>query len=219
MLNLDNLDDSSEEEKYVPKQHKDCPRLYSHTYVVGKTGSGKTNFVYNFLLGPYKMDYTRVYLLIPGDEPKVDKIQKRFHKLSEKVPELGRVLHRFRDYKDIPELSEEDKNHLTLLIIDDMITARPPAKIMDYFIRGRKYNFTIFFLSQTYRGGNVTIRSQCSNYILFNVDNKELGKAMEEISAVHKDTFIKWFRECQKTPYTPLCYINNEFRKGISERL
>jgi hypothetical protein len=124
-------------------------KLPCNMVVAGATGSGKTNFLMNFITGTNA--FTRFYLYAKAlDEPFyayfIDKIRKLEDDMKIKL------LYCSNDLADLPPVTALDRKENSLFICDDMVTDKSKnlAQVSEYFIRGRKENCSSIFISQSY---------------------------------------------------------------------
>lgn len=124
---------------------------------------------------------------------------------------------------DLPDPDSFDKSEVNLIIFDDMVVERDQKVIEDLFIRGRKRNASLIYLSQSYFDIPKTIRLNCNYVILFNLGNKRELTELHKVYAtrIDKDEFMKLYREATNTPYSFLMIDNKtqhlcqSFRKGF----
>jgi len=127
--------------------------------VVAPSGSGKSKFITNlitlFCKGHGTFD--NIYIFCKSrDEP-------LYKYLSDKSKGLIEI---HEDLSKLPPINELKSCNQTLIIFDDMVTdISKHSTIQEYFIRGRKRNASIMFLSQSYYGTPKIIR-QNVNYLV-----------------------------------------------------
>ena len=75
--------------------------------------------------------------------------------------------------------------------------------LKDLFIRCRKLNISLCFLTQSYFSVPKDVRLNCTHYILFKLHNKrELqNSAINHSSDIDYKDFIKIYRDCTKKLY------------------
>ena len=130
----------------------------------------------------------------------------------------------------LPNIEDYNKNRRrkVLIIFDDMISHVMSDKkaqqiLKDLFIRCRKLNISLCFLTQSYFSVPKDVRSNCTYYILFKIYNK---RKLQNIAIAHsaninyKD-FIKIYRDFTKEPYNFLTIdtVNNKLFKNFDETL
>lgn len=126
--------------------------------VSAPSGSGKTNFVLNLIKkmsggeGTFK-DITIVTK--NKDEP-------LYRYLSKIAPEI--VIKEGMSGLPILDKMEKKENHL--VIVDDLLLEKDQTPIINYYIRCRKLNCSIAYLSQSYFDIPSLVRKNCS-YMVF----------------------------------------------------
>jgi GTPase SAR1 family protein len=188
--------------KVYPKRHN-C-RLFLHSIracIIGKSGCGKTNLMFNLLLGKFNnndyLDYDNLYifskslhqpmhqLLIKGLEAGLTKAQilecilKQRHKV-EKVGDPQIQVHCFEDADDVSDLADIDPNLKTLFIFDDIMLEKQD-KVESYYTHDRHNNIDCFYISQNYaKLPKKTIRENANLFILFPQSKSNLDYFYEE---------------------------------------
>ena len=94
----------------------------------------------------------------------------------------------------------------------------------DLFIRCRKLNISLCFLTQSYFPVPKDVRLNCTHYILFKLNNKrELQNvAIKHSADIDYKDFIKIYRVCTKEPFNFLTIDttkDNKFIKNFNETL
>ena len=96
-----------------------------------------------------------------------------------------------------------------LIVFDDMIgdimsNKEFQAVVKELFIRCRKLNISLAFITQSYFSVPKDVRLNSTNYLIMKINNK---KELQNIAITHsadidyKD-FMKIYRECTKEPYS-----------------
>lgn len=178
--------------------------LPGHLLVVGYTGSGKTNWIRNFIdsVGVF----TKIYLFAKDlDEP----LWKSF---IDKMKAVSKALHGHdilfvsSDIGQLPNPDDIDKKHNNLFIFDDMITEKEARlrTASEYFVRIRKQNGCCAFLSQSYFKIPQLIRQQASyNAIL------KLGTVGDMVRIMRENDMLDLGKEGLKKVYNETCGKNN----------
>ncbi len=89
------------------------------------------------------------------------------------------------DAKDLPSVDSFDKMEHNLLICDDLITEdkKSLALLDPYFVRGRKKEISMFFLTQGFFNVPKLIRKNINYMIIMKMKNtKDLGRILTEFS-------------------------------------
>ena len=93
--------------------------------------------------------------------------------------------------------------------------------LKELFIRCRKLNISLCFLTQSYFSVPKDVGSNCTRYVLFKLNNKrELQNiAINHSSDIDYKDFIKIYRNCTKERYNILTIdtVNNKLYKNFNE--
>ena len=156
MINFDNYVNENK-----TKHNKNWPYIPDHPYrilIIGGSGSGKTNVLLNLI--DNQPDIDKIYLY--AKDPYKAKYQYKIN-ICQKV-----VLKRFNDPKasiensnhicDVYKNTDEynvDKDRKILIVLDDMIADIIKNKklnliVTELFIRGRKLDISLAFITQSY---------------------------------------------------------------------
>ena len=208
-----NFDDYTNENKtnHNPK----WPYIPDHPYrilTIGNSGSGKTNALLNLI----------------NDQPDIDKIylyakdpyKQKYQYLIKKREKVG--LDHFDDdntfieysndmqniYKNIEDYNLGKKRKI-LISSDDMIADMINNKklnpiVTELFIRGRKLNISIVFITQSCFKVPKDVRLNSRHFFIMKILNK---KELQQIALNHSSDidfkdFMKIYKECTKEPYS-----------------
>jgi hypothetical protein len=148
--------------------------------VIGCSGSGKTNLTIN-LFNMFSC-FTHTYLFSKNlKEPLYKLFIDKMSKVSKK---LGKELITFsEDIKQLPDVNTFDPKESNLIILDDMIleNKKDLAKVEELFIRSRKNNVSMIFISQSYFHIPKMIRRN-SDYIIIKKiqSSRDLSRILNE---------------------------------------
>ena len=125
----------------------------------------------------------------------------------------------------------ENRNKKVLIIFDDMIadimrSEKFKAIVKELFIRCRKLNISIFFITQSYFITPKDARLNSTDYILMKIGNKKELKSIAEENSGHlyfKD-FLKIYNNCTDKPYSFMMVdtrptTRETFKKNFDEPL
>ena len=111
-------------------------------------------------------------------------------------------------YKNIDEYNA-DKERKILLVFDDIITDMINNKklnsvVTDLFIRGRKLNISLVFITQSYFKVPKDVRLNSTHFFIMKIPNKrELQQiALNHSSDINSKDFIKIYKKCTAEPYS-----------------
>jgi len=156
-------------ERYLLKQHN--PHFDVHhiklpfrMIICGNSGSGKTQTLLNLL---YNMPDTFEKIFITTkckDEP-------LYNFLEDKLGDHG--LQITEGISELPDLDGFDKTQSSLVILDDLVNepAKQQRPICDYFIRARKKNCSLIYITQSYYQVPKLIRDNITYLIIKQVSS------------------------------------------------
>ena len=135
-------------------------------------------------------------------------------------------------YKNIEEYNPNKKRKI-LIVFDDMIADMLSNKklnpiVTELFIRGRKLNISLVFITQSYFAVPKNIRLNSMHYFIMKIPNKqELQQiAFNHSSDIDFKDFMNLYKKCTAKPYSflvidaTLASDNpSRFRKNLLERI
>jgi len=143
--------------------------LNSRNLVCGPSGCGKTSFVANFLkLSPNTFEHIYVLCKCVENDPIYEMMRDKlkgsitFYTLPSQIPNLNTLSDKY-----------EKKCNICFIIDDYVDVASKFPIIDDIFLRGRKFELTTFFLTQSYFRTNLFWRHQLNNVIIFRLTSKK----------------------------------------------
>ena len=203
-----NFDEYANENKI--EHNSKWPYIPDHPYrilIIGGSGSGKTNVLLNLINN--QPDIDKIYLY--AKDPYEIKYQYLINK-REKA-----ALDHFDDPKDFMEYSNdmqdvykniEDYNPIkrrkVLIVFDDMIADminknKLNPVVTELFIRGRKLNISIAFISQSYFKVPKNVRLNSTHFLIMKI---ELRIALNHSSDIVFKDFMKIYKKCTAKPYS-----------------
>ena len=174
--------------------------------IVGGSGSGKTNVLLNLINN--QPDIDKIYLYAK------DPYEAKYHYLINKRKKVG--LDHLKDPKAFMEYSNDmedvyknienynpGKKRKILIVFDDMIADMINNKklnpvVTELFIRGRKLNISIVFITQSYFRVLKDVRLNSTHFFIMKIPNKrELQQiALNHSSDIDFKDFIKIYKKC-----------------------
>ena len=181
-------------------------------FIIGGSGSGKTNTLLNLINEQH--DINKIYLYARDlNEPKY-KILIKNHKdagikhLND--PDAFIECSNMMDdvYDNIHDNNSSRKRKI-FIVFDDMIADIMTTKkcqaiiIKELFIRCRKLNISLVFITQSYFSVPKDVRLNSTQYLIMKINNK---RKLQNITINHSadidyQDFIKIYRECTKETY------------------
>ena len=204
MLNLDDIASNI-------KENKDNDGSF-RMLIKGPSGSGKTNTLLHLINNFHPIDKIYLYtkdtdekkyqFLINKREQAGIKILNDPHAFIEYSNDMNDVLHDINNYN-------KNRDKKVLIIFEDMIadimrSEKFKAIVKELFIRCRKLNISIFFVTQSYFRTPKDPRLNSTHYILTKIGNKKELKSIAEENSGHLDykDFLKIYNYCTKEPYS-----------------
>ena len=179
--------------------------------IIGGSGSGKTNALLNLI--KEQDDIDKIYLYAKDlSEPKyeflIKKLQDAGTKHSNDSNAFIECSNAMDDaYQNIGDYNPNRKRKI-LIVFDDMIADIMTNKnfqaiIKELFIRCRKLNTSLVFITKSYFSVPKDVRLSLTHYLIMKINNK---KELQNIAINHsagigyKD-FMKIYRKCTKELY------------------
>ena len=177
-----NFDDYVNENK--TKHNKNWPYTPDHPYrilIIGGSGSGKSNVLLSLIENQPDIDKTYLYAKDPCEAKYQHLINKRdsvgindfnnpkaFIKYSNDIHEV---------YKNIDEYNPNNKENKILIVFDNMIADMIHNKKLDsivteLFIRGKKLNISLVFITQSYFKLPKDVRLNTTHFFIAKIPNK-----------------------------------------------
>ena len=181
MYKMINFDDYTNEN--IIEHNSKWPYIPDHPYIIliiGSSGSGKTNALLNLINNQPDIDKIHLYAKDP--------YEKKYQYLINVREEVG--LDHFNDPKTFIEYSNdmrdvykniEDYNlgreRKILIVFDDMIADVINNKklnpiVTELFIRGRKLNISVVFITQSYFKVPKDVRLNFTHFFIMKILNK-----------------------------------------------
>ena len=202
----------------------DNPNFHLHHFkipfracIVAPSGSGKTNFLLNlielFSRGDQGTFQTINIITRNKDEP----LYRFLESISDQI-----VIK--EGLNNIPKLDKFDKELNHLVVFDDLVLEKDLGAICQYYIRARKLNVSVIFLSQSFFGTPKIIRNNCNYMILLKLSgNREVNMILSEFGlGVTKEQLLDIYQYATREKMQPLIIDleaepNQRFRKGFIE--
>lgn len=180
------------EEKIPQCQAAEAGILPKHPfrmYVVGASGSGKSNFILNLLTrkNMYKDYFDSILVVSPTAvhlDPNykvLDLPEEHFYEPDEDV--LERIM---EVQQEVVEKKGKEKAPKLLLVLDDIVSytnfTRSPM-LLKFAVMSRHWNISMMILSQAYHLIMKPVRLQMSSIVFFKGSNKELEVITEDFGA------------------------------------
>lgn len=184
--------------------------------VVAPSGSGKTNFVINLIrvFSQGKGTFTDITIVTRNkDEPLYNWLASQSDNI--KIME---------GMQNNPKLDDYDKKYNHLLIWDDLVLSKNLDPVCEYYLRARKKNVSLMFLSQSYVDIPKMIRKNSTYLVLFDLggSKREQDFIMREWAGdLDKDELRAIYEDATTEKLSPLIIKggkvkrNEKYRKGF----
>ena len=111
-------------------------------------------------------------------------------------------------YKDINDYNPDKENKI-LIFFDDMIAdminnKKPNSIVTELFIKGRKLNISLVFITQSYFKVPKGVRLNTTDFFIMKIPNKrELQQiAISHSSDIDFKNFVNIYKKCTKKPHS-----------------
>ena len=199
-----------------PNFHLHNLKLPFRMCIVAPSGSGKTNFLVNLLALFCDGDGTFADMIIitrNKDEP-------LYRWITDKCDQIRIV----EGLHNTPKLDQMDKKENHLVVWDDLVLSKDLSMVENYYIRARKLNCSVIFISQSYFKIPKLIRNNCSYMVLLKLSGqREVNIILSEFGlGVTKEQLMELYEYATAEKFSPLIIDmeadkEQRFRKGLKE--
>jgi len=107
-----------------------------------------------------------------------------------------------------PQLDKFDKDKNHLLVWDDLVLSKDLSMVENYYIRARKLNVSVIFISQSYYRIPKIIRNNCSYMVLLKLSGeREVNMILKEFGlGVTKEELIEIYEYATQEKFSPPHY-------------
>ena len=204
--------------------------------IIGGSGSKKTNALLNLINEQHDIDKTYLYAK-DLNEPRYEYLIKIWENAGiNHLNDSNTFIVCFNTMDDVDKNINDynpSRRWKILIVFDDMIADIMTNKefkaiIKELFIRCRKLNISLVFITQSYFSVPKDVRLNSTYYLIMKINNrKELQNiAINHSADIDYQDFIKIYRECTKEPYNFLTIDTTlpasdplRFRKNLFESL
>ena len=199
MLNLDNIVSNNRSSENDGRPFR--------MLIIGPSGSGKTNTLLHLIDKFHPIDKIYLYAKDTDEEKYQYLINKREQVGIKNLNDPYAFMEYSNDMNDILEdINNYNKNRdkEVLIIFDNMIadimrSEKFKTIVKELFIRCRKLNISIVFITQSYFRTPKDARLNSTHYILMKISNK---KELKSIAHLDFKDVLKIYHYCTKEPYS-----------------
>ena len=166
------------------KHNQKWPYIPGHPYrilIIGASGSGKTNALLNLINNQPDIDKIYLYAKDPHEAQYQFLINKRESTGQNHFNDPKAFIEYSNDMEDVYENIDEyniNKERKILIVFDDMIADMINNKklnsiVTELFIRGRKLNISLVFITQSYFKVPKDVRLNTTHFFITKFQTKE----------------------------------------------
>jgi hypothetical protein len=156
-----------------PNFHLHQLKLPFRALIVAPSGSGKTNFLINllYLFSQGRGTFADIHIITRNkDEPLYNWLSSKSEQIQIK-----------EGLENLPQLDAFDKEQNHLVVLDDLVLAKDQRQIEAYYIRARKLNCSVIYISQSYFRVPKIIRQNLTYLMLLKLSGqRELNLILAE---------------------------------------
>jgi len=201
-----------------PSFHLTGMSLPMRCLVVAPSGSGKTNWLINYLLAVSsgKGTFSKIQIITR------DKAEPLYEWLQSKTSQITIT----EGLSTLPPLDAKhfDKSENSLIVLDGLVLSRDLSSVEQYFIRCRKLNVSIIFLSQSYYRVPKMIRLNTNYLVILKLSGqKDANLVLSEYGlGVSKERLLEIYETATQEKFIPLIIDfeapkEERFRRGFKE--
>ena len=208
-----NFDDYVNENK--TQHNNNSAYIPDHPYrilIIGGSGSGKTNVLLNLIENQPDTDKMYLYAKDPYEAKYQYLINKREGVGINHFNDLKAFIEYSSDMHDVYKIIHEynpDKENKILIVFDDMIgdmirNKKLNSIVTELFIRGRKLNISLVFITQSDFKVPENVRLNTSHFFITLIPNK---RELQQIAINHSldistENFANIYGKCTAEPYS-----------------
>ena len=206
--------------KFIVKSHNPHIKIHNiklpfRMLICGSSGSGKTNTLLN-LMHIMPDTFEHIYIVVKcSDEPLYNFLKEKLEKVSFKITE---------GVESLPVLDKLDKESQTLIIMDDLVGEKNQSQMTDYFLRARKKNASLVYITQSYYQVPKMIRNNLTYLIIKQISSmRNLAMiAREYETGMDKNELISIYKQATKSKFDFLMIDlegddDKKFRRNFDE--
>lgn len=207
--------------KYLLKSHNPNYEIHGiklpfRMLIIGGSGAGKTQTLMN-ILHNFGNTFQNLFIITKNrDEP-------LYNYLADKTSKEGGV-EILEGIQNAPDLDKLDKEEQTLIVMDDLVLERNQYQLEQYFIRARKLNCSLIYISQSYYAVPKMIRQNLTYLVIKRLNTLgDLFRIMREYSLGVEKNELKKIYDASTTNKQDFLLVDLEeapedrFRKNFNE--
>ena len=206
--------------KFLLKQHNPNYEIHGikipfRMLIIGGSGAGKTQTFMN-ILHNFGNTFQNIYIITKNkDEPLYNYLESKTSKDGLQILE---------GIDNAPDLDSFDKEEQTLIVMDDLVLEKNQKQLEQYFIRARKLNCSLIYISQSYYAVPRLIRQNLTYLVIKKLNTlSDLFRIMREYSLGVDKNQLKDIYETATVTKQDFLLVDleedpqNRFRKNFNE--
>ena len=208
--------------KYLTKSHNPNFKVHGikvpfRMLIVGSSGSGKTQTLLN-LIHNMGNTFNDIYIITKNKQ------EPLYEYLEDKLGDKGLTV--VEGIDNAPDLDKDiNKKDQTLIIMDDLVLERNQRHLEEFFLRARKQNCSLVYISQSYFAVPQMIRKNLTYLIIKQLANlPDLFRILREYSlGVDKKQLMKIYEDATKDNKQDFLLVDldaepkDRFRKNFND--
>lgn len=204
--------------KFLLKQHNPNYEIHGikvpfRMLIIGGSGTGKTLTFMN-ILHNFGNTFQNIFIITKNkDEPLYNYLQSK----SDEIQITEGI-------NTAPNLDELNKDEQTLIVMDDLVLEKNQKQLEEYFIRARKLNCSLIYISQSYYAVPKLIRQNLTYLVIKKLNTlQDLFRIMREYSLGVNKEQLKTIYEAATSTKQDFLLVDleeephNRFRKNFNE--
>lgn len=201
-----------------PNFHLHNLKLPFRMAIVAPSGTGKTNFLINLihLFSQGKGTFADLTIVTRNkDEPLYNFLASKSDQIQIK-----------EGMENLPQLDKFDKEVNHLVVLDDLVLTKDQSRIENYYIRARKLNVSVIYISQSYFRIPKIIRGNLTYLVLLKLSGeRELKLILSEGGlGIDRDQLLALYEYATNEKFSALVIdyeapIEKRYRKNWLEYL
>jgi hypothetical protein len=208
--------------KYLTKSHNPNYNVHGikvpfRMLIIGSSGSGKTQTLLN-LIHNMGNTFNDIYIITKNKQ------EPLYEYLEDKLGKQGLTV--VEGIDNAPDLDKDiDKKDQTLIIMDDLVLERNQRHLEEFFLRARKQNCSLVYISQSYFAVPQMIRKNLTYLVIKQLANlPDLFRILREYSlGVDKKQLMKIYEDSTKDNKQDFLLVDldaepkDRFRKNFND--
>jgi len=208
--------------KYLTKSHNPNYNVHGikvpfRMLIIGSSGSGKTQTLLN-LIHNMGNTFNDIYIITKNKQ------EPLYEYLEDKLGKQGLTV--VEGIDNAPDLDKDiNKKDQTLIIMDDLVLERNQRHLEEFFLRARKQNCSLVYISQSYFAVPQMIRKNLTYLVIKQLANlPDLFRILREYSlGVDKKQLMKIYEDSTKDNKQDFLLVDldaepkDRFRKNFND--